>query len=160
MGEIMKKIIPISILIFTIIIILSLYKYNKTRYLYLDYNNRTAAHEINEVVKIEIYGLYLEGYNYSFSEREKGSPKTVITDRKKIQMLMDYLKNIPLKYVKEGENFDNTGGCSIFFYSNELQLGTVEINANSFIYNSNDVTTYKPKDKNQNIIFDIKKLGL
>ena len=144
---------------FVVIVVSLLFNRIKTHYLALEYLDLNSQKK--EITKVEIAGIYLKGHDYGQSEYEKQLLKTEITDKKKINMLTEYLESIPLKYVKESEDFDSTGGCCILFYSsNTMCEGLIEINGNSFIHNSSNVAIYRPKDKGRDILSEIKELGL
>lgn len=150
----MKKIWIILSLLAAIVLTALIYKYNKTYYLSPKFYSIT---EETEVTRIEIdHGIKINGY----PEAERFDVVT-ITDSQVISKVIDYLSSIPLTYVREGENFNYQSGGTIFFFGKDgYQVGAVSINADNYIHDSRNVTTYKPRNKDTSVIFDLKNLDL
>ena len=93
----MKKLKLTIILIVLILLIAKVYEHFATRYLYLEYYKfENGKMQAVEITKVEFYGIAIDENKSSLPKDE--IIKTTITDKRKIHIFVNYLRNIPLRY--------------------------------------------------------------
>ena len=129
------------ILIFFIVFVIWICSIDEPCYLNLVFEDQSGIIEVN---RMDITpNIVLRGYENIHS----------ITDKQCIKKVVNYLNSIPLKYIDEGKGFDSSGGGTIIFYdSNGICVGWVAINRENYIYNSRNLTIFKPHEINLQII--------
>lgn len=155
----MKKLKLTIILIVLILLIAKVYEHFATRYLYLEYYKfENGKMQAVEITKVEFYGIAIDENKSSLPKDE--IIKTTITDKRKIHIFVNYLRNIPLRYAMKKKDINNCEGCSVYFYSDDMMEGSIEITTDNFIYSGLNCKTYTVKDKGRNVISEIKNIGL
>lgn len=155
----MKKLKLTIILIVLILLTVKVYEHFATRYLYLEYYKfEDGKMQATEITKVEFYGIAIDENESDLPEDE--IIKTTITDKRKVEILIDCLRNIPLRYAMGKKNINDCEGCSVYFYSDDMMEGSIEITADNFIYSGLNGKTYTVKEKGRNVISEIKNLGL
>lgn len=135
-----------------------IYKYNKTYYISPDFYKIDM---ITDISRIEVTTNVLENVNGEIHTSKTSNVKyKLIEDKDSIDEIIDLLCSIPLNYVSRGEDFNDENGGIILFYDNDgLNVGNISFNENGYIYDSRDVTIYRPKDVMMNIIDRLNELS-